>query len=175
RTVVLRREQGFGDAIQFIRYAPMLKGLGATVWLHVGPGIGDLARRFAGIDRVFDDSDALPDFDYYIQLMSLPRMFGTDIDSIPADVPYVGVDPNRIGKWARRLGEGAGLRVGLVWAGHPNHYRDRYRSIRLKTLAPLAEIAGIRFVSLQKGAAASEIATTPEDSVENWSGELNDF
>src|SRR5207302_1865395 len=128
RTIMLRQEQGFGDLIQFVRYAPILKALGATVWLHVRSGITELARGFAGVDRVFEFAESIPEFDYYIHLMSLPHVFGTELANIPTSVPYVDVGGGRIEKWTRRLGDDSRLNVGLVWAGHPNHYNDRHRS-----------------------------------------------
>src|SRR5437763_1280077 len=175
RTVVLRREQGFGDAIQFIRYAPLLKKLGATVWLQIWPAMRELAAGFAGVDRVFDDTETLPDFDYFIHLLSLPRLFGTDLGSVPAHVPYVRIDQDRLARWKRRMAVEPQLKVGLVWAGHASHLRDWERSIALRALMPLASAGGVRFFSLQKGSAAKEIASLPAFPIEDLSAELENF
>ena len=175
QTIVLRREQGFGDAIQFVRYAPMLKALGATVWLQIGAGMSDLAKGFAGVDRVFADGDALPDFDYYIHLPSLPRLFGTDVQTIPSHVPYLRPSDEHLAKWKVRLGEVSALKVGLVWAGHPNHLRDWERSIALKMLKPLAEVEGVRLLSLQKGDASADLVSSSEFPIEDLSRDLGDF
>ena len=131
KTILLRTEQGIGDVIQFIRYAPHVKALGATVLLQVRPGVGDLARGFPGVDRILDPADAYPEFDFYIHLMSLPRVFGTELASIPNDVPYLALDPIRQARWAERFKGVADFKVGLVWAGDPGHLRDRYRSVEL--------------------------------------------
>jgi tetratricopeptide (TPR) repeat protein len=122
KTVLLRIEQGFGDAIQFLRYAPLLKALGATTLLV---DFSDLAHGFDGVDRVFDGKLPTPEHDYYINLMSLPRAFGSSTESIPAQVPYLRVDPARLARWKGRLGGLDVPKVGLVWAGNPSHLRDR--------------------------------------------------
>ena len=175
RTVLLRREQGFGDVIQFVRYAPMLKALGATVWLQVGAAMNGLAKRFDGVDRVFTDGDALPDFDFYVHLPSLPRLFGTELQTIPSNVPYLRPSDEHLAKWKKRLGETSTFKVGLVWAGHPNHLRDWERSIPLKALMPLAGVEGVRLFSLQKGDASAELASVSDLAVEDLSPDLSDF
>ncbi len=91
KVILLRAEQGFGDIFQFVRYAPAVKALGGTVLLQVREGLERLARGFAGVDQVLDrsKSESLPHFDFYINLPSLPRIFSTDLESIPADIPYL--------------------------------------------------------------------------------------
>ena len=175
RTILLRTEQGIGDAIQFIRYAPHVKALGATVLLQARRGIGELARGFRGIDRILGVDDPYPEFDYYIHLASLPRVFGTEADSVPAAVPYIDVDPERRSRWSRRVG-GDGFKVGLVWAGDANHLRDKHRSVPLAALAPLAAIENVRFFSLQKGESASQLASAPPGMrIDDLGPELEDF
>jgi tetratricopeptide (TPR) repeat protein/precorrin-6B methylase 2 len=172
KVVMLRLEQGFGDAIQFIRYAPMLKALGARVLMR---RFSAVAEAFDGIDRFFDGDDS-PDFDYYIPLLSLPRLFGTDIETIPADIPYLKAATALVARWSARLDVGAGLRIGIVWAGNPVHPRDRARSMALATLAPLLDIGGVRFISLQKGAPADEAnLLVQQGKLANLGPELEDF
>src|SRR5205823_2226935 len=89
RTILLRAEQGVGDTIQFIRYARRLKTLGATVYFGGFTSLEDLIRGVEGVDQVFGPNDRAPDFDFYVHMMSLPLIFGTDLESIPADVPYL--------------------------------------------------------------------------------------
>lgn len=161
RTILLHSEQGFGDSLQFLRYAPMLKALGATVVLRAIPGLEELARRIRGIDHVIGNGDPLPDFDFYVHLMSLPRVFDTSLETIPAEVPYVHPEPLRAARWAERLAPEIRMKVGVAWAGNPRHERDRYRSIPPGVLTPLAEIDGVRLISLQKGSPAVETAATP--------------
>jgi FkbM family methyltransferase len=175
KTILLRAEQGFGDFIQLVRYAPAVKALGATVLMQVRTGLEQLARGFPGTDRILDRNDPLPEFDFYINLPSLPRVFGTDLASIPADIPYLRTEPERVERWAKRLGAHDALRVGLAWAGSPTHTRDRYRSVPLRMLSPLWGLAGVRFISLQKGAAAEVEKLPAELDFVNLGPELEDF
>lgn len=164
KTVLLRGEQGFGDIIQFARYATPLKALGATVIMQVHVGIVELAQHFADVDRVLAKEEAFTRFDYYVEMMSLPRVFGTEVATIPAHVPYVGTDAAQVVRWSARLGNDARPRVGLVWAGNPDHLRDHARSIALEKLAPLWEVAGVRYVSLQKVPRPGDAAKMPPAS-----------
>ncbi len=178
KVILLRAEQGFGDIIQFVRYAPLVKALGATVLLQVREGLERLARTFAGIDQVLDrsKSEALPPFDFYAHLPSLPRLFNTTLESIPAEIPYLRADASEVARWAPRLGASDRLRVGLAWTGSPTHSRDRFRSMKLSMLRPILEVEGVRFVSLQKGPAAEAAGVLPEGV--DWvdvGPELGDF
>ncbi|MGC1817197.1 MAG: glycosyltransferase family 9 protein, partial [Casimicrobiaceae bacterium] len=166
--------QGFGDAIQFIRYARRLKDLGARVIFDTFQGFDEISRDFEGVDQVLVEG-TLPRFDYRIPLLSLPRVFGTDLASIPATVPYVNVRPSYLDRWTHRIPAVREIKVGLVWAGNPKHQRDRQRSIPLATLAPLFGVEGVRFHSLQKSpTAAAEIAASGFDLVD-LGPDLDDF
>jgi tetratricopeptide (TPR) repeat protein len=175
RTILLRSEQGIGDVIQFIRYAPHVKALGATVILQLRKNIGVLAKSFPGVDKIVAPGESLPDFDFFIHLMTLPMVFGTDIDTVPAHVPYLRPESDRAARWRVRMRDDA-FKVGLVWAGDPDHLRDRYRSIPLAMLAPLAQVEGVRFYSLQKGRPAQQVGSTPSfASIVDLAPELYDF
>jgi len=177
KTILVRAEQGIGDVIQFIRYARKLKALGAYVMLQNRTGMDEIAAAFDGIDRVLRENEPLPEFDYYIHVMSLPRVFGTDLDSIPAEVPYLGVDPVRVARWSKRLANDRGrLKVGIVWAGRAGHERDAYRSIKLRSLLPICEVEGIELYSLQKGEGAAQLQTLGVDAkIVDLQDELADF
>jgi tetratricopeptide (TPR) repeat protein len=153
KTILIRCEQGAGDVFQFIRYAPLLKARGATVFLELRPGLGLLGAMFRGIDRTFRNGEVTDDFDFYIDLMSLPRVFDTTLDTIPSGVPYIDVAVDSQMKWRSRLTGGPDLKVGLVWAGDPAHRRDRQRSMRLEAFAGLVETEGTHWFSLQTGPA----------------------
>ena len=176
KTILLRAEQGFGDIVQFARYATPLKALGASVVMQVHRGILELAEHFADVDRVFSKEEAFTRFDYYVDMMGLPRAFGTDLATIPSNVPYVGVDASRASRWAQRIGDAPGLRVGVVWAGNPAHARDRHRSIALESLAGLWHVEGVRYVSLQKEPRPGDAEKMPGASVMlNLGPELESF
>lgn len=176
KTLLLRAEQGIGDTIQFLRYAPALNTLGATVLLKVQEGFEAFARGFPGVDRVLDAAPVPVEFDYYVHPMSLPGVFGTDLATVPAPIPYLAPEPERVARWTQRIAHGNGLRVGLVWAGNPTHLRDRFRSLALAQLAPLASVPGVRFFALQKGSGEREAAAPPAGfAIDNLGPELGDF
>ncbi len=155
----LRIEQGFGDLFLFIRYARLLKALGATVQV---PRFADVAGDFAGIDHVVVSGTPPREYDHHVNILSLPRIFGTTLASIPATVPYLSVNPEKLAQWAPRLAtDSRALKVGLVWSGNPAQLNDRNRSMSLRTLAPLAEVAGVRWYSLQRGAKEEEASAPP--------------
>lgn len=149
KSILLRSEQGIGDVIQFARYAALLKARGAKVVLHAHPGMGKIAEGLTGVDEVHEKLQMPARFDYFINMMTLPRVFDTTLDCIPAQVPYLRVDTPTLDKWRPRF-SGSGVRVGLVWAGNPKQLRDRDRSIPLRELAPLWSVPGVRYFSLQK-------------------------
>ncbi|WP_170295967.1 tetratricopeptide repeat protein [Azospirillum brasilense] len=154
QTILLHEEQGRGDAIQFVRYAPLAAARGARVLLEVGADLVSLFRSLPGVERVFARGEALPAFDWQCPLLSLPRAFATRLETIPAAVPYLTADPARAAVWRERLvggQEGDGLKVGLVWAGNPHFAGDRERSPGLEALAPLLAVPGCRFFGLQVG------------------------
>jgi hypothetical protein len=156
RRILVHAEQGLGDAIQFVRYVPMLRERGASVILEAPRGLTPL---FAGIaDAVVEAGAPLPDFDCHAPLLSLPRGFGTRLSDIPAAVPYLRVPEDRVRKWRERLGPARRRRVGLVWAGSATHPINSERSIAARLFRPLARIPDIELFSLQKGPEAGQIA-----------------
>lgn len=176
RTIMLWSEQGLGDNIQFIRYAPLVKALGATVLVVARDELVPLVRECAGIDRIVGRDQPTPEFDFHCPLMSLPRVFGTDLDSIPAAVPYIAPAGDVLRKWQSRLPPVAQPRVGLVWAGSPAHPNDRYRSTTLAQLEPVLRTPGVQFVSLQKGPPADQLqASAASADIVDLGPDLGDF
>ena len=176
RTILLHAEQGMGDAIQFLRYAPLVAERGGSVVVEVHRELAELAATVPGVRHVIASGDPLPAFDVHCPLLSLPLVFGTDLRSIPAKIPYLSVSRARIDQWEKRLGPRLGLRVGLVWAGNPRHRNDRRRSIELARLAPLAAATGVTFFALQKGPAVEQASRPPAGMrLINLGPELNDM
>lgn len=176
KTILLRAEQGLGDTVQFLRYAPWLQGLGATVIARVQTPLVRLAKGFQGVDLVPGKDEPTPDWDFYCHPMSLPAVFGTALETIPDHGPYLRVDGDAQRKWAPRFPPTDRLRVGLVWAGSPEHQRDRYRSLPLTALARLLALDGVEFYSLQKGSPVAALAESDVGRrVHNLSAELEDF
>ena len=156
RTILLHAEQGLGDTLQFVRYAPMVAERGARVVLEVQPSLAGLMRGVPGVARVVARGETLPPFDAHCPLLSLPRVFRTRIDSIPADTPYLRADPAATVAWSARLPAGDHRRVGLVWAGagHDDdaggQLMDRRRSLPLADFAPLGRVNGVTLVNLRQ-------------------------
>ncbi len=178
RRLLLHAEQGFGDAIHFARYAPPAAARGGRVFVECHPPLVKLFRSLRGVDRVVPrDEVPLPPFDVHCPFMSLPAVFGTTLDSVPADVPYLCPAPAAVNRWRRRLAaEPPARRVGLVWGGDPKHQKDRDRSLSLSAFAPLADVPGVRFYSLQLGVPAAQAATPPAGmTLVDWTAELSTF
>jgi tetratricopeptide (TPR) repeat protein len=148
KAIFLHAEQGFGDTMQFVRYAPLVAARGARVVLEVQRELVRLLSGLKGIDVVIGRGEALPSFDLHCPLLSLPLAFGTELQTIPAPASYLHAADEDISLWRNRLPQGR-PRIGVVWSGDPAHDNDVNRSMRLAALAPLFEIADVDFVSLQ--------------------------
>jgi Flp pilus assembly protein TadD len=163
QTVLVYIEQGLGDAIQFARYARQIAAIGARCILRCPEALAPLLATVPGVTAVNLEREPLPPYDAYLPLLSLPRIFGTSPETIPADVPYLGVpEANRATTRRALAGSVRTRRIGICWAGNPAHANDRNRSIALALLAPLFAAGDTAWFSLQAGAAAGEqLATTP--------------
>jgi hypothetical protein len=149
KTVLLHAEQGFGDTIQFVRYAPLLTARGARVVVEVQPPLLRLVSGMPEIEKAVVGRGAqLPPFDLHCPLPSLPLACGTAFETIPASVPYLAPPQDRIESWRAQLPRSRPL-IGLAWAGERAHDNDINRSMRLQTLAPLLDLPDVQFVSLQ--------------------------
>lgn len=157
KTILLCAEQGFGDTLQFIRYAQLVQGLGPKVVVQCPRSLMPLLSRCRDIDQLHADETALPDFDYYIPLLSLPGIFNTTLASIPAKVPYLFPDEGLVETWKRTLETIRGLRVGINWQGRGGDGDFRLRDLPLQELAKLAEISGVQLISLQRGEAREQL------------------
>jgi tetratricopeptide (TPR) repeat protein len=179
KRLLIHAEQGLGDTLQFCRYLPLIDPRHKIVFEVQAPLVG-LMRQIPGVDAVVARGAPLPDFDAHCPLMSLPHIFATTLENLPNETPYLRADPAKVEIWARRLTAAKGLRVGLVWAGgaRPSQPElepvNRRRSMSLATLAPLAQAQGVSFISLQKGAPASE-APPPGMTMLDFTADLHDF
>ena len=150
KAIVLFAEQGLGDTIQFIRYAPLVKARGATVVAACPSVLLPVLAGCSGIDRfVPKELSAAEAGTVQALLPSLPGIFGTTLDTIPDSVPYLFADPARREFWRQKLAPVSGFKVGIIWQGSPQHPRDRWRSVPLTQFAPLAQVEGVRLFSLQ--------------------------
>jgi len=175
RTILLHAEQGLGDTIQFARYAPLLGRAGATIVLETHPELKPLLARLAGVRSVIARGEARPAHDVHCPLGSLPLAFKTELSSVPAEIPYVSADAERIARWRPRLEALGGPRVGLVWAGNAAHANDRNRSVPLALLRALWGADAARVVSLQRDLRAGDAEMLAAAPVLHLGPELADF
>lgn len=150
RTILLPAEQGLGDTIQFVRYAPVLARMGANVVLEVQPQLQPLLATVNGVASCHARGETLPPADVFCPLGSLPLALKTEPSSIPATIPYLRTDDTHITKWRPTLEAMPGKRVAVAWAGHAQHANDRNRSIDLEVLEPLFTCEGVSFISVQR-------------------------
>jgi tetratricopeptide (TPR) repeat protein len=158
RALLIHAEQGFGDTLQFCRYATLAAARGWRVILEVPQPLVRLLSGLAGVERVVARGEELPEFDLHCPMLSLPLAFGTTIETVPGTETYLNADTGQAAALNRRLAATAipGPRIGLVWAGNPRFHSpalaatDRRRSLAPERLAPLFELSGLHFVSLQK-------------------------
>jgi len=155
RTLLLYSEQGYGDTLQFCRYALLARDAGAEVILAVQPPLCALLESIARV-RVLPVGAVVPAFELYCPLLSLPRGFRTRLDNIPADVPYLHAPAADVAAWQIELGRGPN--IGFVWSGNPQHHRHRFRSAPLENFTALFADPRCRFFSLQKDAAPPDLA-----------------
>ncbi|MGD0141452.1 MAG: tetratricopeptide repeat-containing glycosyltransferase family protein [Tepidisphaeraceae bacterium] len=177
KTILLHAEQGFGDMIQFARFIPRVAGRGGRVILECPVETMRLFRDFPGVSQLAERDKPLPDFDVQCPLMSLAGLFGVTEQTIPREVPYLKADPELARQWAGRFDSaGDRLRVGLAWAGRPEHAKDRNRSMKLEQFAPLASVQNAAFYSLQMGQAAAQAAHPPSGlNLTDWTKDVRDF
>ena len=159
KTLLLSTEQGYGDALQFCRYAVWMAEQGARVILRTEKPLIRLLRSLRGIADVIAMDDTPPPFDFHLPLMSLPALHG----EMPVTVPYLSADPLAVEEWRRRLSHLPGRKIGLAWSGNPRpgqrsaHLLDRRRSLTRAHFDDLAAIPGVSLVSLQKEAPFAEL------------------
>jgi ADP-heptose:LPS heptosyltransferase len=170
KTILIHSEQGFGDLIQFVRYAEQLKASGATVWVLVTKPLVELFKTVPWIDRVLDNGEQhQTTFDFWVFPLALPYWFQTTLETVPLNVPYLSADETKVLWWREWLNQQIPVenkRVGLVWAGNPIQLNNKNRSLALNQFSVLADLPNITFVSLQLGEEA-------QHEVKNTSAGLN--
>jgi Flp pilus assembly protein TadD len=177
RTILLHVEQGLGDTIQHIRFAPDIVARGGKVMLYCQPELARLLQTMPALEQVIPVGRPLSAFDLHCPLLSVPMVLGITLKSIPNSVPYLSADPRLIEDWSNLLMPAdQALKVGLAWAGSAVHTSDKRRSLELKRLTSLSAVEGAKFYSLQKGPAASQaIAGDAGLNVIDFSAKLTDF
>jgi hypothetical protein len=191
KRLLLWSEQGYGDTIQFIRFAQDVALRGATVSVLTLPELMNLVRSAPGVSDVHAQSGSPPPYDFHCPLLSLPYRLGLSLDAaqLHGATPYLSAAKDRIAYWGQRLSAHPGLKVGLVWAGNARRQSlelmavDLRRSMSLRLLAPILSVADCTFFSLQKGPAAAELTAAARGSaaaidvarIHDFSTEWTDF
>jgi Flp pilus assembly protein TadD len=164
KTILLHYEQGFGDTLQFIRFAPQVKERGGVVWVFNPPPIPRLLALCPSIDRVVDGSPPFPDFPIHAPLLSVPAILKTTSATFPRD-PYLAADTASIERWRPALVRALGVsnpdsvfKIGIAWQGSPLNKIDRWRSFPLSHFAQLSKLPGVRLISLQVGPGTEQLA-----------------
>jgi tetratricopeptide (TPR) repeat protein len=174
RTILLHSEQGMGDTIQFIRYAPLVQQRGGKVLVECQGALLPLLAGCAGIDQLVARGAPLPSADVHCPLMSLGRIFAAGLAPIPANVPYVFTDPRRFEHWRSEVSRAPGFKVGIAWQGSPGYRWDRLRSIPLAHFAPLARVPGVQLISLQKGPGTDQLGAGTQFDVIDLGNSLDE-
>ena len=151
KRILLHTEQGIGDTLQFVRYARLVKERGGVVLIGATKPLQRILRLCPYLDGIFLEGAELPEFDVQLPLMSLPYVFGTHAETIPAGEPYLFADPGLITRWRKELSYIDAFKVGINWQGNPKFRGDYRRSIPLAHFGELATVPGVRLISLQKG------------------------
>ena len=184
RTILIRAaEQGLGDTLQFIRYASLLQESGGQVIVEGLPALLSLLRTCPGVAGVFapgtpltlpsppaaqgrgkgEGGEECPPYDVYAYLLSLPRLAGTTLATIPARVPYLTADPELANRWQEELRSYSGFKIGICWQGNPKHKQDRVRSVPLAQFVSIAKLPGVELFSLQVGAGSEQVTALKGD------------
>jgi len=178
KTLLVQDEQGLGDAFQFVRFLPLVKALGGTVVFETRQIMKGILSSAPGFDEIINRIEAekrYAEFDLTVPLMSLPRILGIDLDNLPAEIPYLHAEKERLQRWQQRI-EGEGLKVGLVWTGNLENLSLRHRSIELADLAPFLDVPGVSLYSLQYGATRESFKDLPDGmTVHDLGDDVADF
>ena len=188
KTILVYAEQGLGDTLQFIRYAPLVAARGGKVVFECQKALMGLLARCPGIDRLVQKDEPLPEFDTHIPLMSVPGIMGTELATIPGSrktsevsetsevctVPYLTAEPERIRRWGDAVKSLTGFKIGIAWQGSRSYQDDRFRSIPLAMFEPIARIPGTRLISLQKNHGSEQLGKIRGWSVHDFGSKLDE-
>lgn len=161
KSILLEEPNGFGDALQFWRYVPVLQAMGADVAFHGRASLFRLLRSSPWSVRMLADVPADARFDYRSHLWSVPRLLRTTLDTIPGGVPYIEAEPGRVARWASLLPANT-FNIGIAWQGNPARKVDAGRSVPLRAFAPLASMPGVQLVSLQRTHGLEQLRDLPD-------------
>ncbi|MDR3423569.1 MAG: hypothetical protein P4M13_00610 [Alphaproteobacteria bacterium] len=172
KILFLFAEQGFGDTLQMARYVPLLAARGAKIIIEAPPALMRLLRSLNGAPRVITKGEKIPVFDFYCSMLDIPRAFGTRLENIPAQTPYLLADAVESAAFPARSEK---RRVGLCWAGRSSHENDGKRSLKFSQLAPLLAHQEIEWISLQRVVPDGDVSLLSYSPVWDWGRKFADF
>jgi tetratricopeptide (TPR) repeat protein len=176
KTVLLHAEQGFGDTIQFCRYAPLVAARGARVVLEVPEPLRALMAGLPGIAQILARGEPVPSFELHCPLLTLPLSFATELASIPSATPYLHAAVAAVANWRNRLGGSDLPRIGIAWSGRLTHKNDHNRSLDLATFLRIFARGNATIVSVQREVRGADAATLrARDDIVHFGEELRDF
>ena len=155
--IVLMAEQGMGDLLQTVRFVRAVAALGGRIILECHPPLTELFSRLREVERVVEVGTELPEHDCWLPMMSLPRVLGVTLDTLPGDAAYLTADPARVEYWRQKLGAWTGIRAGFAWSGNPRFRVNAKRSLtsnevrQVSKLTRQGEGQPVHLFSLQKG------------------------
>ena len=173
RRIFIHTEQGFGDNIQFCRFVPEVADRGGRVILECRPELVKLFFSLRGVEKVVPLGSSIPDFDLQIPLMSLPHLFVSGFENLPVEIPYLRTPEDYTMDFS--IEPGPGYKVGLVWSGSPSRKDNHRRSLSFSDMAPLFEVKGINYFSLQLGDSRQQLALSDSSAVIDLANQLHDF
>jgi hypothetical protein len=175
KTILIHAEQGLGDAIQFSRYIKLVAQTGAFVLFGVSSPLKNIFKKLEGVDILLTPESPTPQFDFHCPLLSLPLAFQTELETIPAEIPYLHTAPEKVNFWQNKIGPKIKPRVGLVWSGNPDNKNNAYRSVPFSLLNILSA-PHIEFFSLQKEVLPEDLAELSQRTdITHFGKELKDL
>lgn len=172
KTILIMDEQGMGDCLMMARYLPLLKARGARVWFYIAKALVPLFEGWDGADLIVPKGDKIPDFDFYASIFDLPFAFGTALETVPANIPYL---PRLAPDAATQVLPEGRPKIGVVWAGTPLHKHDAKRSISLNVFKELFNESACRFYSFNRDKRDGDEALLASCGVVDLAPRLNNF
>lgn len=178
KAILIFPEQGFGDTLQFLRYAEYLKRDGANVIVASKPPLIEITKTCPWVDKVIGNGEATGAYHYWSFPMSLPHYYQTTLETIPASLPYFFANEDKKAEWKQKIESKSNknlIKVCLVWAGSSVHGNDKNRSMALELFAPLMLIEGVEWYCLHMRENAEPVYEMNGIIIHNLGRDVEDF
>jgi len=162
KIILIHSEQGLGDTIQFCRYIPLLKKIGAKVIFEIQSPLKNLLKNLEGVNYFITSNDPVPFYEFHCPLLSLPLAFNTCLETIPVNIPYLQVSNQLVDKWSQYLGNSE-FKIAICWQGSAQSRLDYGRSFQVALFEKISQIKGVRLISIQKNFGTEQLENLPAD------------